>query len=151
MQDRFHKRKPNLWERSGGEQSEGLLMRPACHCDAARRIRTSRTDGGNGFGPSVLRPSYYISFGSDHVRQGAAGESGTSRNNPRLRVGLAVTCCLPNPACARVRTCVQPDLGQGHPGVQGSLLGGAALQRRRHLGQRLLYPTGSDGRGVDGA
>lgn len=50
MQDRFHKRKPNLWERSGGEQNEGLRMGPAYRCDAARRIQTSRTDGGNEFG-----------------------------------------------------------------------------------------------------
>lgn len=52
---------------------------------------------------------------------------------------------------ARVRTCVQPDLGQGHPGVQGSLLGGAALQRRGNLGQGLLHSARRDGRGVNGA
>lgn len=43
----LHKRKPNLWERSGGEQNEGLLTCPEHRCDAARRIRASRTDGGN--------------------------------------------------------------------------------------------------------
>lgn len=48
-----------------------------------------------------------------------------------------------------VTTCMQPDLSQGHPGVQGSLLGCAALQGRRHLGESLLYSAGRDGRGVD--
>lgn len=69
MQDRFHKRKPNLWERSGGEQNEGLLMRPAYRWDAARRIQTSRTDGGNGFGPSVLPVITLAWEGTTRVRQ----------------------------------------------------------------------------------
>lgn len=30
-------------------------------------------------------------------------------------------------------TCVQPDLCQRHPGVQGARLGGAALQGRGHF------------------
>lgn len=40
-----------------------------------------------------------------------------------------------------VHTCMQPDLSQGHPGVQGSLLGGTALQGRGYLRESLLYTT----------
>lgn len=49
----------------------------------------------------------------------------------------------------RVHTCMQPDLSQGHPGVQGSLLGGTALQGRRDLGQSLFYSTRSYRCGVN--
>lgn len=41
-----------------------------------------------------------------------------------------------------VYTCMQPDLSQRHPGVQGSLFGGAALQGGGHLRQSLLHTTG---------
>lgn len=37
---------------------------------------------------------------------------------------------------------MQPDLSQGHPGVQGSMFGGAALQGGGYLRQSLLHTTG---------
>lgn len=97
MQDRFHKRKPNLWERSGGEQNEGLQMCPAYRCDAARRRRTSRTDGGNQFGRldhlsrgRVITLALEVTT-SDRAQLGSQARAGTALVSGWVS---ACVCCL---------------------------------------------------------
>lgn len=65
------------------------------------------------------------------------GQTGTT--SPMLK---HVHACTVN---VYVHTCMQPDLSQGHPGVEGSMFRGAALQGGGYLRQSLLHTTGCYG------